>query len=478
MPTSHGVTVSMHKEGGGLFTEFDTRNLRSSGAAGQVISSMVLCEDNQKFTIKVKTARTLPPLQTKRKSAHDPFRIQAKKQSDGSNVNSGLSGADNGLRKREWDDEGRERLLVKVFIDGNPCAECASVVTLGDERVLRGRLGHDAIGRMVTKDWSFTSVGIEHLLRGMTIKREDCEIPTDAHSRDLIELQNQLNGDILGTTKPKLAQGIDVQVSRVRTHASRTVGSCSKYAGDYPDRADNLIEGDMTHMAGVVASSRRAVLPIRVHYEYVDENEKVFVTFRFQYMAKQKLYNLGLCHEDGRPTGQKRADRISGLNLLPPTLKRSLGTYQEESNSTPRTPATPTLRAAARPYVPKSPPHVPKRSLRSGLSGSTSSYADTNRDDRGVEPAVGAEEGPRKRPNISNQGTQLTFNLPVRRKMPHPTKDAQVKGEVKGVVENCEPRANSANPVLGETIANPKSGKKVIYFGSDTYNILEGPDDE
>lgn len=447
----------MHKEGGGIFTEFDTRNLRSSKSTGQIISSKILCEDNQKFTIKVKAVGTLPPLKTKWNFARDPYNMQAinNDQSDVPNVKAGLLGVDGIVRNRKWDDEGRERLLVKVFIDGNPYPERASVVILGGERVFDGRWGHDATGRLVTEDWIFTSVGIEHLLQGMKIKHEDYEIPTDAHGRDLLELQKKLNGDILATTNPKLTQGIEVQVSRVRTYAANNPSFHSKFAGDYPDRHDNLIGDDVTHAAGVIASSRRAVQHSRVHYEHLDENEKVFVTFRFQYMAKHKLYNLGLCQEDGRPIEPKQVDRIPGLNLLPPpNLKRTLGTYEEVTTPTSRTLAPPTLRKDARPYVPKLPPHFLKHSLRSGLSRSTSSDADIGKDDHDVEAAAGADEVPRKRLNIGSQGTPLTFTLPVRgkmpdqapltcnlsvrRKLPDLTKDAQVKREVRDADEKPE----------------------------------------
>lgn len=314
-----------------------------------------------------------------------------------------------GVKTRKWDDSGRSRLFVDVYLDGNPNPECSGLVSLGKELVLSGRWSRDAQGRVIACQWVFTSVGIEHLIQGMKIQTEDYEIPTDSHGRDLIELHKKLAGDILAPGEPKPTQGIEVRVSRVRTWDRGDKPSGRKYAGDHPDRHESLIEDDVTHTVGFTPLSPKRVKLEWKGCEFLDDDEKIYVSFRFQYMAKHKLYNLGLCQEDGTPTvdGQpKRSDSPAVIQGLPSqTLKRSLNSDDARSTSSDDSKS------------------------HDGYDTNT----DSDGDDCSDEAKIDAADRSRKRRILTTQSTQLRLSRPVRSKISVQTKakDALVKEDVK-----------------------------------------------
>jgi hypothetical protein len=415
MPTHQEMSVFVQKGDGSIFTEYDTRNLRTSSSRCPVISSKILCEDNQKFTIKINSTSALSSLQPNPNALRDPYNLRSTKghQSQFGNVKTEVSGfksVNHDVEIKKFDDSGRWRLSVEVFIDGNPIPECAAVVSLGKELILGGRWSQDAQGRVFVDEWVFTSVGIEHLLQGMKIEPEDYEIPNDSLGRDLMELQKKLAGDILAPTEPKSTRGIEVRVARVRTWERYGVKpSERKYAGDHPHSQRISNEDDVTHTVGVTPLRKKRIHLKRKGCESWDEDGKSYVSFRFQYMAKHKLFNLGLCKEDGTPTvdGQlRRSERIAAKPVLPSqTLKRSLNSDRSRSTSSD------------------------DRKPLGGYNTNTGSDGEDCSD----EAKIGAADRSRKRRNLPTRGTQLTLSLPVRSKVSVEAKgeDALAKEDVK-----------------------------------------------
>lgn len=375
MPTFRGISVNVLKSSGEAFAEYDVRNLRSSGPTSQV-TSKIMCEGDQRFAIKFSSTSWATAVQNvSNVSGRHRYNLRSSKTqvADSGNVKSVL-----------WDDEGRARLLFEVYIDGNETPECSFAASVGSSHVEDGRWSTDADDRLFTKAWKFSSVPLEHLFsQCMEIKRDDHEIPTDSCDRDLIEVVTKMGGDLLGPTRS--TRGIEVKVTRVYTHTSNKP-SRSKYAGDLPNSHGNLNESDadVTHAVGV--SDERTPITSKIKsFRRVDQHRQAYVTFRFQYMAKHKLFQLGLCEEDGTPTAGKGRSR-----------------HQVEPSA-----------------IPALPLETLKRNLDSGLLGSGPSKTRRIQGSCDIEPDMddrdaAAADGPRKGRTIVDQFSQLKLSSPDR----------------------------------------------------------------
>lgn len=375
MPTFRGISVNVLKPSGEAFTEYDVRNLRSSGPTSPV-TSKIMCEDNQRFAIKFSSTSWATAVQNvPNVSGRHGYNLRSSKtqKADSGNAKSVL-----------WDDEGRARLLFEVYIDGNETPECSFAASVGSSLVEDGRWSTDADDRLFTKAWKFSSAPLEHLFaQGMEIKRDDYEIPTGSSDRDLIEVVTKMGGDLLGPTRS--TRGIEVKVTRVYTRTSNKP-SRVKYAGDLLNSHGSFNESvaDVTHVVG--ASDERTPITSKTKsFRRVDQHRQAYVTFRFQYMAKHKLFQLGLCGEDGTPTAGKGRSK-----------------HQVEPS-----------------VIPALPLETLKRDLDSGLLGSGpsktrrlqgSSDVECDTDDRDSVAA----DGPRKDRTVVDQFSQLKLSSPDR----------------------------------------------------------------
>jgi hypothetical protein len=221
-------------------------------------------------------------------------------------------------------------LMVSVFIDGREKPECRQMIYLDPKHprynsrcVLKGRWvdAGDASsrdGRAGLLQWVFSDRGIDHILELLDVKKV-IEGPADADTTEVEALCDVMGEDVFKNSEDRhmKAGQIEIRLRRVISIDSSPVDQTFKayhYAGS--DEKPREIDDDCTHTTSFMPKttpgngSKIETFALRhVAWDYYKKHEDFWASFVFNYMARYKLVNLGVCEPDGKRTLMSRTQR-------------------------------------------------------------------------------------------------------------------------------------------------------------------------
>ncbi|EXJ91054.1 hypothetical protein A1O1_04161 [Capronia coronata CBS 617.96] len=357
MPSAHGFDVYLETNSGEEFPEYGHQHLGGSIARSKTISTKVQARDRQRFRISVGLELPFPFYGEKGKAALNPTDEQSDRIGDSIgryNLRSSLSGSkkdqkqDRASSNNNSSNRTRKvpfNFVAWVYIDGNETPECSQILytdfnqTPLEPYTLRGRYTAAHKGRssgslqqdIMVQEWFFTPVGIDVLLSKMDIAAPDPKLPANVLEQELDEVIEGL-ADVNAVKRSKPGQ-IEVRITRI---VDLGHGSQSDWSRAEEESQEEDAEG--THTVSVCEPWQRMRVKACAWRAY-DESEEYYAKFIFQYMAIEKLVNLGLCTADGEPLEHLRpnigASPISSLSNSASASSQASSLKRLRSYSTP-----------------------------------------------------------------------------------------------------------------------------------------------
>lgn len=340
MPTGYGFDVRVITPDGRPFEEYGSQRTGQR----KIISTKIQAKDNQPFQIRVKTEQPFP-FPKEHNARPNPFRRSIGNAGSSKNMyhfgSSGLQDPmDEESNKDEMDCGHGESpsvdydFVAYVYIDGQPVEECTAVLCTDpksceyepDGYILEGRfdsVGYTSKGPsrpVVVREWVFSSRSIDQLIAKLNIAAADPKIPNDDIDQELDEVTKALADDTLSNPTQRKRGQIEVDIARVHRVGMASQNSPWNRAEDLDGVGDDDLA---THSVGLSSRIVRDFNAVEWKLKWHNPREQFFVKFVFQYMAIEKLVNLGLCTAEGKPTDHRGTDKSpSTFGTRPGCLKR------------------------------------------------------------------------------------------------------------------------------------------------------------